>query len=144
MLLQIWAVIISCSNGRNLKAQVHRILFSCKVFAWYCLWWCLFGGGEFQNNPCFPALFVEWVKLVHPMTNFSQVRCWEVMKSGTTINSVPKASISHDQPVYVIKKILWFYSGEFVVPIVNYFVIVAGLVLSLEWWWDYCLLWRLW
>ncbi|KAK6156892.1 hypothetical protein DH2020_011140 [Rehmannia glutinosa] len=29
----------------------------------------------------------------------NQVRCWEVQKSGTTVNTVPKASISHDQPV---------------------------------------------
>ncbi|GER50842.1 transducin/WD40 repeat-like superfamily protein, partial [Striga asiatica] len=29
----------------------------------------------------------------------NQVRCWEVMKSGSTINTVPKASISHDHPV---------------------------------------------
>ncbi|KAL8136506.1 hypothetical protein V2J09_002507 [Rumex salicifolius] len=29
----------------------------------------------------------------------NQVRCWEVMKSGTTISSVPKAAISHEQPV---------------------------------------------
>ncbi|KAL0387153.1 UNVERIFIED_CONTAM: protein RAE1 [Sesamum radiatum] len=29
----------------------------------------------------------------------NQVRCWEVTRSGTTIGTVPKASISHDQPV---------------------------------------------
>ncbi|KAL1534316.1 Poly(A)+ RNA export protein rae1 [Salvia divinorum] len=29
----------------------------------------------------------------------NQVRCWEVMKQGTTITTVPKASISHEQPV---------------------------------------------
>ncbi|GFP98673.1 protein rae1 [Phtheirospermum japonicum] len=29
----------------------------------------------------------------------NQVRCWEVTKSGSTLNSVPKASISHDHPV---------------------------------------------
>ncbi|KAK6135405.1 hypothetical protein DH2020_030859 [Rehmannia glutinosa] len=29
----------------------------------------------------------------------NQVRCWEVQKSGTTVITVPKASISHDQPV---------------------------------------------
>ncbi|KAK9096818.1 hypothetical protein Sjap_022315 [Stephania japonica] len=29
----------------------------------------------------------------------NQVRCWEIVRSGTTIGSVPKASISHDQPV---------------------------------------------
>ncbi|XP_059636369.1 protein RAE1 [Cornus florida] len=29
----------------------------------------------------------------------NQVRCWEIMRSGTTVSSVPKASMSHDQPV---------------------------------------------
>ncbi|XP_058004736.1 protein RAE1 isoform X2 [Hevea brasiliensis] len=29
----------------------------------------------------------------------SQVRCWEITRSGATLGSVPKASISHDQPV---------------------------------------------
>ncbi|XP_047339065.1 protein RAE1-like [Impatiens glandulifera] len=29
----------------------------------------------------------------------NQVRCWEIMKTGTTIGSVPKASMSHDKPV---------------------------------------------
>ncbi|XP_074312716.1 protein RAE1-like [Silene latifolia] len=29
----------------------------------------------------------------------NQVRCWEITKNGMTIGSVPKASISHDQPV---------------------------------------------
>ncbi|KAL0422356.1 UNVERIFIED_CONTAM: protein RAE1 [Sesamum latifolium] len=29
----------------------------------------------------------------------NQVRCWEVMKSGTSVSTVPKASISHDHPV---------------------------------------------
>ncbi|XLR58065.1 hypothetical protein S83_008737, partial [Arachis hypogaea] len=27
------------------------------------------------------------------------VRCWEIARNGTVINSTPKASISHDQPV---------------------------------------------
>ncbi|KAJ9687144.1 hypothetical protein PVL29_015840 [Vitis rotundifolia] len=29
----------------------------------------------------------------------NQVRCWEIMRNGPTVGSVPKASISHDQPV---------------------------------------------
>ncbi|KAL9685384.1 hypothetical protein QQ045_022834 [Rhodiola kirilowii] len=29
----------------------------------------------------------------------NQVRCWEVVKNGTNVSTVPKASISHDQPV---------------------------------------------
>ncbi|KAH9667363.1 protein RAE1 [Citrus sinensis] len=29
----------------------------------------------------------------------SQVRCWEISRSGTGVASVPKASISHDHPV---------------------------------------------
>ncbi|XLU49682.1 hypothetical protein S245_044496, partial [Arachis hypogaea] len=29
----------------------------------------------------------------------NQVRCWEVSRNGTVINSTPKASTSHDQPV---------------------------------------------
>nr|GEW50787.1 hypothetical protein [Tanacetum cinerariifolium] len=29
----------------------------------------------------------------------NQVRCWEVTKNGTSVSSVAKASISHDQPV---------------------------------------------
>ncbi|KAL4285738.1 hypothetical protein AHAS_Ahas19G0016200 [Arachis hypogaea] len=29
----------------------------------------------------------------------NQVRCWEIARNGTVINSTPKASISHDQPV---------------------------------------------
>ncbi|XP_047334673.1 protein RAE1-like [Impatiens glandulifera] len=29
----------------------------------------------------------------------NQVRCWEITKTGNTLGSVPKASISHDQPV---------------------------------------------
>ncbi|KAI5399623.1 Poly(A)+ RNA export protein rae1 [Lathyrus oleraceus] len=29
----------------------------------------------------------------------NQVRCWEISKNGTALNSTPKASISHDQPV---------------------------------------------
>ncbi|KAI3810312.1 hypothetical protein L1987_19924 [Smallanthus sonchifolius] len=29
----------------------------------------------------------------------NQVRCWEITKSGTTVGSVGKASIAHDQPV---------------------------------------------
>ncbi|CAL5329639.1 unnamed protein product [Camellia sinensis] len=29
----------------------------------------------------------------------NQVRCWEIMRTGTTVGSVPKASMSHDQPV---------------------------------------------
>ncbi|KAL2537062.1 Transducin/WD40 repeat-like superfamily protein [Forsythia ovata] len=29
----------------------------------------------------------------------NQVRCWEIMKTGTSLNTVPKASISHEQPV---------------------------------------------
>lgn len=29
----------------------------------------------------------------------NQVLCWEVSKNGTTLNTTPKASISHDQPV---------------------------------------------
>lgn len=29
----------------------------------------------------------------------NQVRCWEIMQSGTNVNSTPKAAISHDQPV---------------------------------------------
>ncbi|KAJ9561358.1 hypothetical protein OSB04_006518 [Centaurea solstitialis] len=29
----------------------------------------------------------------------NQVRCWEITKSGTSVGSVGKASISHDQPV---------------------------------------------
>ncbi|KAG5525977.1 hypothetical protein RHGRI_032311 [Rhododendron griersonianum] len=29
----------------------------------------------------------------------NQVRCWEIMRNGTTVGSVPKASMSHDQPV---------------------------------------------
>ncbi|KAH7541966.1 hypothetical protein FEM48_Zijuj02G0023200 [Ziziphus jujuba var. spinosa] len=28
----------------------------------------------------------------------NQVRCWEIMRSGNTVGSTPKASISHDQP----------------------------------------------
>ncbi|XLU24367.1 hypothetical protein S245_060433, partial [Arachis hypogaea] len=28
----------------------------------------------------------------------NQVRCWEVARNGTVINSTPKASTSHDQP----------------------------------------------
>ncbi|KAH9610962.1 hypothetical protein KSS87_002502 [Heliosperma pusillum] len=28
-----------------------------------------------------------------------EVRCWEIMLSGTNVNAVPKASITHDQPV---------------------------------------------
>ncbi|KAM3359165.1 hypothetical protein P3S68_022098 [Capsicum galapagoense] len=30
----------------------------------------------------------------------NQVRCWEVMGSGTNTGTVPKATISHEQPVY--------------------------------------------
>ncbi|KAF9688902.1 hypothetical protein SADUNF_Sadunf01G0036100 [Salix dunnii] len=29
----------------------------------------------------------------------NQVRCWEITRNGTAVGSVPKASISHDQPV---------------------------------------------
>ncbi|KAL2349086.1 hypothetical protein Fmac_003086 [Flemingia macrophylla] len=29
----------------------------------------------------------------------NQVRCWEITRNGTVVNSTPKASISHDQPV---------------------------------------------
>ncbi|KAH7564664.1 hypothetical protein JRO89_XS09G0003500 [Xanthoceras sorbifolium] len=29
----------------------------------------------------------------------NQVRCWEISRSGTAVASMPKASISHDQPV---------------------------------------------
>ncbi|CAK9160454.1 unnamed protein product [Ilex paraguariensis] len=29
----------------------------------------------------------------------NQVRCWEIMRNGTTVGTVPKASISHEQPV---------------------------------------------
>ncbi|KAF3523346.1 hypothetical protein F2Q69_00049897 [Brassica cretica] len=29
----------------------------------------------------------------------NQVRCWEISRSGTSLSSAPKASISHDQPV---------------------------------------------
>ncbi|XP_057803167.1 protein RAE1-like [Salvia miltiorrhiza] len=29
----------------------------------------------------------------------NEVRCWEVIKSGSNLNTVPKASISHEQPV---------------------------------------------
>ncbi|CAL0308629.1 hypothetical protein TanjilG_08340 [Lupinus angustifolius] len=29
----------------------------------------------------------------------NQVRCWEIQKNGNVLNSTPKASISHDQPV---------------------------------------------
>ncbi|XP_039158990.1 protein RAE1 [Eucalyptus grandis] len=29
----------------------------------------------------------------------NQVRCWELTKNGASVTSVPKASISHDQPV---------------------------------------------
>ncbi|GAV72382.1 WD40 domain-containing protein, partial [Cephalotus follicularis] len=29
----------------------------------------------------------------------NQVRCWEIMRSGATVGSTPKASISHEQPV---------------------------------------------
>ncbi|KAG9160136.1 hypothetical protein Leryth_015035 [Lithospermum erythrorhizon] len=29
----------------------------------------------------------------------NQVRCWEIMKSGTNVYSAPKAAIAHDQPV---------------------------------------------
>ncbi|GAU23546.1 hypothetical protein TSUD_40240 [Trifolium subterraneum] len=29
----------------------------------------------------------------------NQVRCWEVSKNGTSLNTTPKASISHDHPV---------------------------------------------
>ncbi|KAI7980373.1 Glutamate dehydrogenase A [Camellia lanceoleosa] len=29
----------------------------------------------------------------------NQVRCWEIMRTGTTVGSVPKALMSHDQPV---------------------------------------------
>lgn len=28
-----------------------------------------------------------------------QVRCWEIVRSGVNVSSMPKASISHDQPV---------------------------------------------
>ncbi|CAA2966110.1 RAE1 [Olea europaea subsp. europaea] len=29
----------------------------------------------------------------------NQVRCWEIIKTGTSVSTVPKASISHEQPV---------------------------------------------
>ncbi|XP_039157874.1 protein RAE1 [Eucalyptus grandis] len=42
----------------------------------------------------------------NPKANFlvatswdNQVRCWEIVRSGTSLGTTPKASISHDQPV---------------------------------------------
>ncbi|XLU94840.1 hypothetical protein S245_009192, partial [Arachis hypogaea] len=34
-----------------------------------------------------------------PLPLLPSVRCWEIARNGTVINSTPKASISHDQPV---------------------------------------------
>lgn len=47
------------------------------------------------------------------------------MKSGTTLTTVPKASILHDQPVYVIYIIVLKYFGWYVH--ITYFVILQVL-----------------
>lgn len=36
-----------------------------------------------------------------------QVRCWEITKSGTSVGSVGKASIAHDQPVMLMICVIW-------------------------------------
>ncbi|KAF3675215.1 Protein RAE1 [Capsicum annuum] len=63
-------------------------------------WWM--GGGTVQQPPADSVTslcFSPKANLLVATSWDNQVRCWEVMGSGTNIGTVPKAAISHEQPV---------------------------------------------
>lgn len=67
--------ILGLGRGRNnIKVQLPLFNFQMILFAWW-----------------------NWKQIL--FCELFQVRCWEVMGSGTNVGAVPKASISHEQPV---------------------------------------------
>ena len=67
-----------------------------------------------------------------------QVRCWEISRSGTSLATAPKASISHDPPV-ICCGFLTFFLPFFFLLWIWWFSCDEGLMFCLERRWNHCL-----